>query len=163
MNPRQENILFLIVGSFLLALLFSIIPVPDWGTHIRPQWLALIVIYWSLLNPEKVGITTAWISGIILDILTANLLGANALSLALIAYITLNIYQRTRIFPLWQQSLVVFGLLLIEHLIHFWIIGITSEITPGYEYWLQPVVGLLIWPWLFILMSEIRHRLSGNL
>jgi rod shape-determining protein MreD len=115
------------------------------------------------MSPERVGITTGWIMGLLLDVLSGNLLGAHALGMSLIAFITLNIYQRTRIFPLWQQSLVVFFLISIEHLIQYWVIGITTDITPGLEYWLQPVVGLLLWPWLFILMSEIQHRTEGNL
>jgi rod shape-determining protein MreD len=149
--------------SLILALLLSVIVMPDWAQHLRPQWLALALIYWWLIKPESVGITTGWIAGLLLDVLSGNLLGAHALSLSVIAFITLNIYQRTRIFPLWQQSLVVFILLLIEHTIQYWIIGITSDVTPGLEHWLQPVVGLLIWPWLFILMSEVQHRTQNNL
>lgn len=163
MNTRPITAPYLIIGSFLVALLLSIIPFPDWAQHIRPQWLALVLIYWCLMAPERVGITSAWTGGLLLDAMTGNLLGAHALSLSLVAFITLNIYQRTRIFTLWQQSLVVLALITLEHLIQFWIIGVSRETTPGIEYWLPPVIGLLIWPWLFIAMSEIQHRLRGNI
>lgn len=163
MNTRQTTTPFLIIASLVVALLLSVIPIPDWAQHLRPQWVALVLIFWNLMAPEKVGIATGWIAGLLLDIMTGSLLGAHALSLSLIAFITLNIYQRTRIFPLWQQSLVVLALVALEHLIQFWIIGITRDITPGLEYWLPPVIGLLIWPWLFILMSEIQHRLHNNI
>jgi len=152
-----------VMVSLLLALLLGIIAIPDWALHLRPQFLVLVLIYWWLMTPERVGITTGWISGLLLDVLSGNVLGAHALSFSVIAFITLNIYQRTRIFPLWQQSLVVFILLLIEHTFQYWITGITSDATPGLEYWLQPVVGLLLWPWLFILMSEVQHRTQNNL
>jgi rod shape-determining protein MreD len=163
MNNRPLLASYLVIGSFLVALLFSVIAIPDWAQHLRPQWLALILIYWCLMRPQHIGITTAWVTGLFLDVLTGSLLGAHALSMSLIAFVTLNIYQRTRIFPLWQQSLVVFIMLGIEHLLQFWIIGISTDITPGLEYWLQPVVGLFLWPWLFILMSEAQHRTQGNL
>jgi len=163
MDNRPAIASFPVMVSLLLALLFSIIAIPDWAQHLRPQFLALVLIYWWLMTPERVGITTGWVSGLLLDVLSGNLLGAHALSLSVIAFITLNIYQRTRIFPLWQQSLVVFILLLIDHTLQYWIIGITSDVTPGPEYWLQPLVGLLLWPWLFILMSEVQHRTQSNL
>ncbi len=163
MDKRPVIASFPIVGSLLLALLLSVIVIPDWALHLRPQWLTLVLIYWWLMTPERVGITTGWITGLLLDVLSGNLLGTHALGLSIIAFITLNIYQRTRIFPLWQQSLVVFILLLIDHTLRYWVIGVTSDATPGLEYWLQPVVGLLLWPWLFILMSEIQHRTQNTL
>jgi rod shape-determining protein MreD len=163
MNARQVSATYLIGGSFVLALLLSVMPIPDWAQHLRPQWLTLVLIYWCLMAPERVGITTAWVSGLLLDAMTGNLLGAHALSLSLVAFITLNIHQRTRIFPLWQQSLVILALITLEHLIQFWITGIARHVTPGLEFWLAPVVGLLIWPWLFIIMSEAQHRLHKTI
>jgi len=163
MNTHRATTPYLIIGSFVIALLISIIPMPDWAQHLRPQWLTLTLIYWCLMLPERVGIATGWLTGLLLDIISGSLLGSHALTLSLISFITLNIYQRTRIFPLWQQSLVVFALLIFEQLLHFWIIGITREVTPGYEFWLPPIIGLFIWPWLFIIMSEIQHRLRNNL
>lgn len=161
MNTQQISTPYLIYGSLLIALLLSVIPMPDWSLQLRPQWLALVLIYWCLMAPEKVGIATAWICGLLLDVLTGSLLGAHAMSLALIAFIALQIHQRARIFPLWQQSLVVVSLLALEHALQFWIIGITRDATPGLEYWFTPVIGLLIWPWLFILLSEIQHRVRS--
>ncbi|MEJ2212494.1 MAG: rod shape-determining protein MreD [Gammaproteobacteria bacterium] len=163
MNTRVHQAPFLVFGSFILALLLTIVPVPDWAMHLRPQWLTLMVIYWCLTTPENVGMTIAWITGLLLDVMTGNLIGLHALTQSIIAFLVLNIYQRTRIFPLWQQSLVVFALLLLEHVIHFWILGLTADIHPGKEYWLKPVVGLFIWPWLFIILGEIRHRLDSKL
>lgn len=159
MNTTAQQGYGLIIISFLLALLLSIFSLPDWLQALRPQWLALLVIYWCLTAPERVGISIAWLAGLLLDVLTGNLLGQNALGMALVAFITLNIYQRTRIFPLWQQSLVVFGLLLLAHSLNFWIIGITENITPGLTYWFPPLVGMLLWPWLYILLGEARHRM----
>ena len=163
MNAPQGSSYSIIVISFVLALVLSILPLPAWAETLRPQWLLLVLIYWSLISPQQVGITTGWFTGLLLDVMTGTLLGAHAMSLALVAYITMNIYQRARIFPLWQQSLLVFALALLEHLIQYWIMGITQKITPGFDYWLAPVVALLLWPWLFILLSELQHRLRGNI
>jgi len=162
MNSRTTSMPSLIIASFIFALILSVVPMPDWAQHLRPQWIALTLIYWNLIAPERIGISTGWFSGLLLDAMTGNLLGAHALSLSLIAYITLNIHQRTRVFPLWQQSLVIFALLLIDHAIIFWVIGMTQNLSPGIEFWFAPLIGLFLWPWLFIIMGEIQQRLRGN-
>ncbi|MGD2117823.1 MAG: rod shape-determining protein MreD [Chromatiales bacterium] len=162
MSSTARTSTTLIFSSIVLALLLSIFPLPDWAAQLRPQWLTLVLIFWCLMAPEKVGIGIAWLCGLLLDAMTGSLLGAHALSLAIVAYITLNIYQRTRIFPLWQQSLIVFSLLLLEHVLNLWIIGLTNKVTPGLDYWFAPFVGLFLWPWLYILLSELQHRLRRS-
>ncbi len=163
MNTAGRSAPSLIISSFFVALLLSIMPYPDWASSIRPQWLTLLIIFWCLHAPLQVGITAGWVSGLLLDVLTGNLLGAQALGMALIAFITLTTYQRLRIFPLWQQSLVVFALLLLERLLLYWVISISKGVSPGIEFWFAPVAGLLIWPWLSILLTELQLRTSRSL
>lgn len=158
MNNNSLSAPSLIISSFVVALLLTIVPVPDWGTHLRPQWLSLLIIFWTLHAPSQVGIFAAWSSGLILDVLTGNLLGSQALGNALIAYLALLGYQRLRIFPIWQQSLSVFVLLLLERLIHFWVIDLSKGVSPGLEFWIASAVGMFIWPWLSILMTELQIR-----
>jgi rod shape-determining protein MreD len=74
----------------------------------------------------------------------------------------MNIYQRLRIFPIWQQASLVFLLLLVERVIQYWVLGISKGISPGLEFWLSPLVGLFIWPWLSIIYTELLHRLADR-
>lgn len=96
--------------------------------------------------------------GIAVDVLTGTLLGQHALGFSIVAYAATKLHLRVRVFPLWQQSLVVLLLLLSEHLIALWVIGATHKQPPGLVYWVVPPLGALLWPWLFLLLSDIRRR-----
>lgn len=157
MNGRARGY-WLIVLSFAIALLLTIMPLPDWARPFRPQWVTLTLIYWCLALPHRVGVITGFILGILLDVSTGTLLGQHALGLSLVAFFTIQIHQRVRVFPLWQQALVVLVLLIVEHLLSLWVLGAIGRRPPGLSYWLIPVIGALLWPWIYILLRDLRRR-----
>ncbi len=157
MLVRQQGTLT-ILTSFLLALVLTILPLPDLAQSFRPQWVALVLIYWCLALPERVGIGIGWGCGIVLDVMTGTLLGQHALGLSLVAFLTLKLHQRTRLFPLWQQALTVLVLLLVERLLFLWVLGAAGQATPSLWYWAPPFVGMLLWPWLYIIMRDTQRR-----
>ncbi len=153
---HQNGVVILIL--FLIALVLTVIPLPDWMRDFRPQWVALTLIYWCMALPQRVGVGTAWTLGIFEDVLTGTLLGQHALGLSVTAFLALRLHQRIRVFPLWQQSLSVFVLLLVEHLLSLWVIGATGQPTPSLWYWMPTVVGMFLWPWLYIVLRDVRRR-----
>ena len=155
MNTRGGGVIAL---SFCVALMLMILPLPEWARVFRPQWVTLVLIYWCLALPHRVGIATGFALGILLDVLTGTLLGQHALGLSLVAYITVQLHARIRVIPLWQQSLAVLVLLVIEHLLSLWVMGASGRITPGLDYWLVPLVGATLWPWVFITLRNIRRH-----
>ena len=130
------------------------------GGHYFPQqykgWPDLI--YWTLALPQRVGVTVGFSLGILLDALTGTLLGQHALSLSLIAYITLKTHQRVRLFPLWQQSVFVLGMLLLERVLSALAMGVAGRGVAGVEFWLATVVGALLWPWAYFILRDLRRR-----
>jgi rod shape-determining protein MreD len=158
MTLTQRRGGLVILATFCVALMATILPLPEWAQPLRPQWVTLTLIYWVLALPHRVGVGTGFLLGIALDVLTGTLLGQHALGLSLVAYATVKLHQRTRLFPLWQQSLVVLALLVTEHLIQLWIMGATLEQPPGLDYWAAPPLGALLWPWLFIILRDVRRR-----
>jgi rod shape-determining protein MreD len=154
--PHRGGVVILL--TFCLALLLMILPLPEWARPFRPQWVTLTLIYWALAAPQRVGVGVGFVLGITLDVLTGTLLGQHALGLSLVAYATIKLHQRVRVFPLWQQSLVVLVLLVSEHLITLWVMGATREQPPGLEYWAVPPIGALMWPWVFIVLRDLRRR-----
>ena len=153
---HQNGVVILIL--FLIALVLTIIPLPDWARDFRPQWVTLMLIYWCMALPQRVGVGTAWTLGVSEDVLTGTLLGQHALGLSVTAFLTLRLHQRIRVFPLWQQSLSVFVLLLVEHLLSLWVIGATEQPTPSLWYWMPTLVGMFFWPWFYIVLRDIRRR-----
>jgi len=149
---------WMIVLSFTIALLLVIMPLPDWARPFRPQWVTLALIYWCLALPHRVGVGTGFILGILLDVSTGTLLGQHALGLSLVAFFTIQVHQRVRVFPLWQQALVVLVLLIVEHLLALWVLGAIGRRPPDLSYWVVPIIGALLWPWIYILLRDLRRR-----
>jgi len=147
-----------ILVLFLIALMLSVMPLPEWARDFRPQWVTLMLIYWCMALPQRVGLGTAWTLGVFEDVLTGSLLGQHALALSVTAYLTLRLHRRIRVFPLWQQSLSVFVLLLVDSLLSLWVIWATGQPTPSLWYWMPTLVGTLLWPWFYIVLRDVRRR-----
>ena len=158
MTDAPPNRTYVIVLSLAVALVLTILPVPDWAEELRPQWVALTLVYWCLALPDRVGVLWAWSAGLVLDVTAGTLLGQHALSLSVVAYLVVELHPRIRIFPLWQQAVSVWVLLLVERLLSLWVIGATGQPTPTLWYWAPTFVGMLLWPWMFIVLRDVRRR-----
>ena len=144
--------------SLVVALILMILPLPDWAQMYRPNWMALMLIYWSMALPKRVGLWFAFFGGIVLDTSLGTLLGQHTLALVVIIFFNLNFYQRIRVLALGQQAIYVFFLLLINQVIVAWVEGILGRPTPVLAYFGAPFIGMLIWPWVFIVLRDIRRK-----
>ena len=144
--------------SLVVALVLMILPLPDWVQMYRPNWVALVLIYWSMAMPKRVGLWFAFFTGIILDTSQGTLLGQHTLALLIVMFINLNFYQRIRVLALAQQAFYVLFLLLINQVVIAWVEGILGRPTPVLAFFGAPVVGMLIWPWVFVVLRDIRRK-----
>ena len=149
----------IIIGlSILVALVLTLIPLPDWATSLRPEWLALVLLYWTMALPHRVGIGTAFGCGLLLDVLRGAVLGQHALALVLIIYLTLKVYQQIRVYPMWQQALSITGLLLLYQVMILWVNGIMDVPSRGWTFWLPTFTSTLMWPWIYLLLRDVRRN-----
>jgi rod shape-determining protein MreD len=148
----------IIGGTFAAAVLLSIVPGPAWATVVRPDWVGLVLIYWVLAIPNRVGVGIGWLLGLILDVLYGSLLGQHALALALLAFITLKLHLQMRMFPRWQQAVTVFVLLTLSHGLVLWIKGAIGEADASWSFWVPGLISMLLWPWLFVILRDLRRR-----
>jgi len=144
--------------SLLIGLMLLILPLPDWAQIYRPDWVALILIYWSMALPKRIGIWFAFFIGLLVDVTQSTLLGQHSLALVIIIFINLNVYQRVRVLSLPRQALYVMLLLIINQLVLVLIEGMLQRNTPLMAFIGPPLTGMLIWPWLFILLRDIRRK-----
>ena len=144
--------------SFLTALVLTIIPLPSWMVAFRPEWLTLVMIYWCMALPHRVGILTAFFLGLILDVLKGGVMGQHALALVIITFLTLKVYQQIRIYPMWQQALSIMGLLILYQVLIIWINGIIGIRSSAWNYWLPIFSSSLLWPWIYLLLRDIRRN-----
>jgi len=155
-EPKKGN--ELIVLSFIVAIMLTALPLPDWAVDWRPAWVALVLIYWCMAVPEHIGIGTAWFLGLILDVQFGTLLGQHSLGLVVIAFLTLNSYQRIRVYPLVQQAVLICFYLLLYKLIMLLITGYLGTGTREWTYWMPAITSMLLWPWMFIILRDLRRK-----
>jgi len=144
-------------GTFFIAMVLMLIPLPEWARVYQPQWITMVLIYWCLALPERVGVGTAWLLGLMIDVLTGTLLGQHALGLSIIAFLTLKMYQRLRVFPMWQQALSVMVLVAMQQMVSLWVLGIIGTPPDSLTYWISSITSLLIWPWIYLFMRNTRR------
>jgi len=147
-----------IYASLVVALILMILPLPDWAQFYRPNWVALVLIYWSMALPKRVGLWFAFFCGIVLDTSLGTLLGQHAMALVIVIFFNMNFHQRIRVLGLAQQAIYVFALLLINQGVVAWVEGILGRPTPLLAFFGAPLVGMLIWPWVFVILRDIRRK-----
>jgi len=145
-----------IVLTLAAAMALSLVYLPSTLDAMRPYWVALIIVYWCLETQDRISLGSAFIIGVLLDLLSGSLLGLHALSLVILVYLVTRFRARIRFFPPWQQALSVFALLLNDRIILLWIIVLRGDPLPSLSFWLPPIVGTLLWPWLFLLLDRVR-------
>jgi len=151
---------FMIVLSFLVAMLLTIMPLPDALRTLRPDWLGLTLIFWCLALPYRVSVGSGFLTGLLLDVLQGTLLGEHALSFSLIAYLCVRLHQRIRAYPMWQQALTVMVFLVLHQLLTLWIDSIIGRPMPSLSYWMPALIGALLWPSVFHLLTASRINFS---
>jgi rod shape-determining protein MreD len=138
--PRGRMVL-----SVLVSLVLTVLPLPTYGDLIRPSFLVVTVLYWSIAAPRAGGVGLGWFSGLILDVFQGPVLGQHALALAMVSYITAREHQKIRAKPLFQQSLIVFAALAFYEGVVFLIDGWTGHPLTSPLRWIHCATGALIW------------------
>jgi rod shape-determining protein MreD len=156
-NPDSRSG-WVILASFLAALVLTILPWPVWTEQFRPDWVAMVLIYWCMALPQRVGVGTGFVAGLTLDVLYGSILGEHALAKTVIAFLTVHFHLQLRMFPRWQQGMVVLLLVAGNHLLVLWIKTLAGT-APGTWNFLTPaIVSMLLWPWLFVILRDLRRR-----
>ena len=145
-------------GSLFVGLLVLVMPLPEAIAFARPYLLAMLLCYWLLEAPDHVGLGLAFFCGLAADLVSGTLLGEQALRLVVLAFLVQRFRARLRFFPLWQQAASIGLLLLNDRVIvaalHF-VLGLPQS---PWTTWLAPLLGLLLWPWQYVLLDHLRQR-----
>tara|TARA_B110000858_G_scaffold175732_1_gene209382 strand:- start:71168 stop:71656 length:489 start_codon:yes stop_codon:yes gene_type:complete len=154
-KPHSIWVIFI---SFFIAYLLAIVPFPEWVMNYRPEWVPMVLIYWAMALPYRVGIGSAWVAGLVLDVLEGSTLGVNALALVVVAYVALSLHQRMRMFSTLQQSGLVLALVGLNLMLCNWLQIVTGQsVSSNLMFLMAAVTSALIWPSLFQLLRQIRR------
>lgn len=149
---------WLILTSFLVAFVVAVLPLPQWLMWLRPEWVALCLIYWSIALPHRVGILTALALGLMLDALEGAVLGQNAFALVVVALLSQTLYQRLRVFSVLQQAGTVFVVIGINQLVCQWVQNLEGVGSPSLLFLLPAVSSALLWPVVLHVLRRLRRQ-----
>lgn len=154
---RRNGRLWILPLSVVVALLLGLLPLPQPVQGLRPYWLALVVAYWVIEEPDRAGLGFAFVAGVVADLVSGALLGEQALRLVVMAFILQRFRLQLRFFPLAQQALAIGGLLLNDR-----VVGAAIHLMLGlpqlpWTYWVAPLIGMLLWTPLFLVMDTFRQ------
>ncbi|GAA3715887.1 rod shape-determining protein MreD [Oceanisphaera sediminis] len=151
----------LVIGiSLLLALILSILPLPELIAPFRPDWLLVTLIYWTIALPHRANVGTAFFSGLMLDLLLGSVLGVHALALVIPVYLAASQFQRMRNYSVWQQAFVVGALAILNKVLIFWAAYVNRDIQLDYHYFWSIVSSMVFWPWIFLLLRKCRRQFA---
>ena len=159
---RLRNRTWVLPASVVLALLLGLVPLPALLQPVRPYWLALVLAYWVIEEPDKVGLGFAFCIGLVADLLYGGILGEQALRLVVMAFILQRFRARMRFFPLSQQALAIGGLLVNDRIIDAGIHLVAAEPLLPWSYWWAPLLGMLLWLPGYVLLDALRLGKRGR-
>lgn len=149
-----------VVVSIVVALMLTMLPLPGFADAFRPDWIALMLIFWAISVPASYGVGVAWIAGIVLDVTQGTLLGQHALALVAVVFVTAKFHLLMRVFPLLQLTATVFALLSFYQFLLFWVNGVAGVTAPASAYWGPVISGTVLWPLLYTFLSGVRYRVQ---
>jgi len=158
MNARSGEPRMRVLTTAIAALLLTVLPLPFWLDVLRPEFLVLTVLYWSISAPRAGGIALGFLSGLALDVFQGAVLGQHALALCLVTYIVVREHQRIRSKPQFQQMLIVFGALFLYEFITFAIDGWSGHPVTTPLRWLHVGMGAFVWPVVSAMLERTHSR-----
>lgn len=163
MSAHSPFALFTFMTTVGVAMILRSMLLMPSADEFNPDWVMLVLIYWSIALPERFGVFTAFCVGLLTDVLTGRLLGQYALIYAVISYFAIKQHRRLRQFPMPQQCMFVLLCLLGEQSLVLVIESMqaTANRLP-FSFWYSVVTGALVWPLVFVVMRTIRMLARMN-
>ena len=146
-----------IAVTFVAALLLNLLPWSGCGLWVKPDFVALVVLYWCIEEPRKIGFLAAWLLGLTMDVADGTLLGQHALAYTILAYASIVLHRRVRMFSVMPQVLHVIPLLLLNDLIVLAIRALGGAAFPGFHYFIGSFVGGVLWPLIGMLFKLLQR------
>lgn len=146
MSPTNQLNYIFYLGSLSLAFMLRILPLPPSVQLIAPDWVLLVLIYWLLSEPHKIGIFHAFLIGLLIDVLTGRILGQHPSGYIFAAYLCLTLHKRLQNIRLIQQCFFIFFILFITQSIILWTEIFQHPLPYNTAFWLPALSGTLFWP-----------------
>jgi rod shape-determining protein MreD len=148
--PRRSDQLLLpanpvfIAASMVAA--FAVSAIPFGRVPAMPDLVALVLVFWNVHQPQRVGIGVAFLCGLIMDVQQGALLGQHALAYTLLAFFATMIHRRLLWFTLPSQAIQILPLFVAAHLVSLVVRMAAGGMFPGWQLLLAPLIEAFLWP-----------------
>lgn len=163
--PRGQQLLLpasplFVFGSLAVALLVSMALGIGWSGRAAwmPDLLSIVLVFWCVHQPRKVGIGVAFVLGLIVDVHETSLLGQHALVYTVLGYLAVMIHRRLLWFSVPSQALQVWPLFLASHLLTLAVRALLGGAFPGWSLFLAPVLEAVLWPVFSVVLLAPQRR-----
>jgi rod shape-determining protein MreD len=154
-RPTSGRFIFL---SLTLSLIANLLPWNGAAVLLWPDLVAMVLLYWAIHQPRRVGMLSAWLLGLCMDIADGVLFGQHALAYVIMMYAAYFLHRRIQGFSLWQQTLYIFGLLLLMKLVMLLVRLAFDAAFPEVLYFAGAAVGAALWPILSLLLQSPQRK-----
>lgn len=161
MRPGHEQLLLpvnplFVWGSLIVALLVDMLPLGRGAW--MPDVLALVIVFWSVHQPARIGIGAAFVFGIFMDVHQSAMLGQHALSYTMLGFLAIMAHRRLLWYPVMSQAVQVLPLFALAHLVELVIRMIGGGVFPGWTLLIAPLVEAALWPLVSVLLLAPQRR-----
>ena len=157
-NYSEEEIIlpakgWFIILSLMAGLFLNLLPVQGDLLIFRPDFVALVLLFWGTYQPQRVGISIAFAMGLFMDVGNGSMFGQHALAYSVMIFIALLLRRRLHIFGLLKQAPQIGLLLLFAQFIMLLTELLKRADFPGWHYFLASFTGMLLWPLVSLLLK----------
>jgi len=152
------NLFWAVAMTTFFALFLMAVPLPQSIFFYWPDWIAIVMVYWALSTPNRFGPLAGFIIGTLLEVLFVRKFGVESFALATLVFIVNGAHLQLRVLSIWQQTIVVGLFIAFYKLVTGWLNGMVADFTITSEYWFSLVGDCLVWPFAYILLTEIRRK-----
>ncbi|MFT6034326.1 MAG: rod shape-determining protein MreD [Arenicella sp.] len=156
-DSSSGSLAFVVFVSAFVALVLTMVQLPGWLFYFWPDWIAIVVAYWALVAPKRVGPFVGFIIGTLLEVLFVRKFGVMGFGLATLAFIVNSTNLQLRALFIWQQMVSIGLFIGFFKLLTGWLAGMVAGFTITTEYWYSLLGTVVIWPFAFILLEELRR------
>ncbi|MGI4779476.1 MAG: rod shape-determining protein MreD [Janthinobacterium lividum] len=161
MRPGHQQLLLpvnplFVWGSLVAAMLLDMLPLgrAAW----TPDVLALVIVFWSIHQPARIGIGSAFVFGIFMDVHQSAMLGQHALSYTMLSFFAIMVHRRLLWYSVVAQALQLLPLFALSHLIELAIRMIGGGVFPGWTLLVAPAVETVLWPLVSVILLAPQRR-----
>ena len=161
MMPRGSTLLLPVNPAFiwvslLVALVLNLLPWGRWAG--MPDLLAVVLVFWNVNQPRRVGVGVAFVFGLIIDVHQGALLGQHALAYTLLSFFAITVHRRLLWFPLLSQAAQILPLFVAAHAVSLLVRLMAGAAFPGWSLAIAPLIEAALWPLVSVLLLAPQRR-----